>query len=66
LDSVTSAYIFCAGGGDNIDQILKGNWGDFYSLEGEGSAASRLIIVIFTHLPSLYGRVSVNILVKDG
>ena len=27
FDSVKSAYIFCTGGGDPVDEILKGNWG---------------------------------------
>jgi pimeloyl-ACP methyl ester carboxylesterase len=31
LDSVKKAYIFCTGGGDPVDEILKGKWG---KLEG--------------------------------
>jgi len=31
FDSVKSAYIFCTGGGDPVDEILKGRWG---KLEG--------------------------------
>ena len=27
FDTVKSAYIFCTGGGDPIDEILKGKWG---------------------------------------
>ncbi len=27
FDSVKSAYIFCTGGGDPVDEILKGKWG---------------------------------------
>jgi pimeloyl-ACP methyl ester carboxylesterase len=27
FDSVRSAYIFCTGGGDPVDEILKGKWG---------------------------------------
>jgi pimeloyl-ACP methyl ester carboxylesterase len=27
FDSVKSAYIFCTGGGDPVDEILKGRWG---------------------------------------
>jgi pimeloyl-ACP methyl ester carboxylesterase len=27
FDSVKSAYIFCTGGGDSVDEILKGKWG---------------------------------------
>ena len=27
LDSVKSAYIFCTGGGDPVDEILEGKWG---------------------------------------
>jgi pimeloyl-ACP methyl ester carboxylesterase len=27
FDSVKSAYIFCTGGGDPVDEILKGEWG---------------------------------------
>jgi pimeloyl-ACP methyl ester carboxylesterase len=29
FDSVRSAYIFCTGGGDPIDQILEGKWGSW-------------------------------------
>ncbi len=28
FDSVKSAYIFCSGGGDPVDEILKGKWGE--------------------------------------
>jgi pimeloyl-ACP methyl ester carboxylesterase len=28
FDSVRSAYIFCTGGGDPVDEILKGKWGE--------------------------------------
>ena len=31
FDKVKSAYIFCTGGGDSVDEILKGKWG---KLEG--------------------------------
>jgi len=31
FDSVKSAYIFCTGGGDSVDEILAGKWG---KLEG--------------------------------
>ncbi len=31
FDSVKNAYIFCTGGGDPVDEILKGKWG---KLEG--------------------------------
>ena len=27
LDRIKSAYIFCTGGGDSVDEILKGKWG---------------------------------------
>jgi pimeloyl-ACP methyl ester carboxylesterase len=27
FDSVKSAYVFCTGGGDPVDEILKGKWG---------------------------------------
>ena len=27
FDAVKSAYIFCTGGGDSVDEILKGKWG---------------------------------------
>jgi hypothetical protein len=27
FDSVKSAYIFCTGGGDPVDEIPKGKWG---------------------------------------
>ncbi len=27
FDSVKSAYVFCPGGGDPVDEILKGKWG---------------------------------------
>jgi pimeloyl-ACP methyl ester carboxylesterase len=27
FDSVKSAYIFCTGGGDPVDEIIKGKWG---------------------------------------
>jgi hypothetical protein len=27
FDTVKSAYIFCTGGGDPVDEILKGKWG---------------------------------------
>ena len=27
FDTVTSAYIFCTGGGDPVEEILKGKWG---------------------------------------
>jgi pimeloyl-ACP methyl ester carboxylesterase len=27
FDSVKSAYLFCTGGGDPVDEILKGKWG---------------------------------------
>jgi len=27
FDSIRSAYIFCTGGGDPVDEILKGKWG---------------------------------------
>lgn len=27
FDTVKSAYIFCTGGGDSVDEILKGKWG---------------------------------------
>ena len=27
FDSVNSAYILCTGGGDPVDEILKGKWG---------------------------------------
>jgi pimeloyl-ACP methyl ester carboxylesterase len=27
FDSMKSAYIFCTGGGDSVDEILKGKWG---------------------------------------
>ena len=27
FDAVRSAYIFCTGGGDSVDEILKGKWG---------------------------------------
>ena len=27
FDSVKSAYIFCTGGGDPVDEIVKGKWG---------------------------------------
>jgi pimeloyl-ACP methyl ester carboxylesterase len=27
VDSVKSAYIFCTGGGDNVDDIISGKWG---------------------------------------
>ena len=27
FDSVKNAYIFCTGGGDPVDEILKGKWG---------------------------------------
>ncbi len=28
FDSVRSAYVFCTGGGDPVDEILKGKWGE--------------------------------------
>ncbi len=31
FDSVKSAYIFCTGGGDPVDEILKGKWGELDS-----------------------------------
>ena len=27
FDSIRSAYVFCTGGGDPVDEILKGKWG---------------------------------------
>lgn len=30
FDGVKSAYIFCTGGGDPVDEILKGKWGTLY------------------------------------
>jgi hypothetical protein len=26
FDSIKSAYIFCTGGGDSVDEILQGKW----------------------------------------